>query len=192
MTLTQLFGGLATILAVISYLPYLRDIWRGKTKPHVFSWLVWSILTVIGMLSQIVGEAGPAIWVSAITTLLCLTVLILAIKQGETKILPTDWLSLVGALVALGLWFVVKVPVWSLSLALLTDLLGFFPTFVKTWYKPNQETLSTYALNGLKHTLTLFALDRVSFLTAGYPVYLIIVNIGFVIFLIWRRKTQRV
>ena len=35
---------LSIALIFVGYIPYIRDIFRGKTHPHVFSWIVWSIL----------------------------------------------------------------------------------------------------------------------------------------------------
>ncbi len=43
-TLKEILTILSIALIFVGYIPYIRDIFRGKTHPHVFSWIVWSIL----------------------------------------------------------------------------------------------------------------------------------------------------
>lgn len=34
---------IAAVLTIIAYIPYFRDIFANKTKPHLFTWLIWGI-----------------------------------------------------------------------------------------------------------------------------------------------------
>ena len=52
-------GFAATVIALISYVPYFRDIFVEKTKPHAFTWFIWGVLTVIAFVGQMSGHAGP-------------------------------------------------------------------------------------------------------------------------------------
>ncbi len=38
---------LAVLLTFAGYIPYTKDILKGKTKPHLFSWFLWSFVTAI-------------------------------------------------------------------------------------------------------------------------------------------------
>ena len=69
MVYKELLGAVAIIIGFISYLPYFRDIFKGKTKPHAFSWLIWAILTAIGFAGQISDNAGPGSWALGFTAL---------------------------------------------------------------------------------------------------------------------------
>ena len=53
-------GGIAVFLTFAAYVPYYRDIIRGKTHPHVYSWSLWGLLTVLLVALQIKGGAGAA------------------------------------------------------------------------------------------------------------------------------------
>ncbi len=46
------------ILTFVGYVPYIRDILKGKTKPHVYSWFVWTLTSAITYGLQIEGGAG--------------------------------------------------------------------------------------------------------------------------------------
>lgn len=41
----EIIGVTAVLLAFISYAPYIRDILKGRTKPHVYSWFVWGFVS---------------------------------------------------------------------------------------------------------------------------------------------------
>lgn len=54
----EIFGTISVILAFIAYIPYIRSIILGNTKPHIFSWIIWSISIFIVFLTQIINEGG--------------------------------------------------------------------------------------------------------------------------------------
>src|ERR1044072_3798045 len=65
-------GVIAVVLTFIAYIPYYRDILNGKTRPHIYSWSLWGLLTILLVALQIKGGAGPATWVTAAAGLLCI------------------------------------------------------------------------------------------------------------------------
>lgn len=188
MNYKEVLGITATAIAFVSYIPYFRDIFKGKTRPHAFSWLVFGIITIIGFAGQLTGGAGAGSWVTGFSGLVCFVIFYLALTRGEKNILFVDWLSLVGAFVAIIFWVLTKGPLLSVVLITLISLLGFFPTIRKSYQKPNQETLSSYALSGFKFLLGLFALNNFTVVTALYPIAIIIINWAFVGMLVVRRK----
>lgn len=36
----QVLGIISIFVAIIAYIPYLRDTFNGRTKPHVISWFL--------------------------------------------------------------------------------------------------------------------------------------------------------
>lgn len=192
MNYKDLLGIAATVIAIVSYLPYFRDILANKTKPHAFSWLVWSLLTFIAFFGQLAGGAGAGAWVNGFTAVICFIIFIFGIIKGRKNIVLIDWISLLGAAIAIIFWFITKGPLISIILVTITDALGFFPTFRKSFHKPHEETLITYILSGLKYVFALFALNKVSLVTALFPSYLIIANWLFVAIVLMRKKKLRI
>jgi hypothetical protein len=37
----ELIGIVSASLAFVAYVPYFRDIFKVKTKPHPYSWFIW-------------------------------------------------------------------------------------------------------------------------------------------------------
>ena len=96
-------GLLAVAAGFGGYVPYFADIFKGLTKPHIFSWLVWSVLETIGFFAQVVKGAGPGSWVTGVTAVLCLGVFFSAIKRGE-KTSPV-WTGYASRARFAALWF---------------------------------------------------------------------------------------
>jgi len=184
-----LLGLVATALVFIGYIPYLRDIVKGKTKPHVYSWFLWSFVTLIAFALQLSGGAGTGAFVTLAAAVMCIAVIVLGfIHNSQVKIVWIDTLFLIFAVVALLLWLVAKQPVLSAILTTLIDLLGFAPTVRKSWNNPHSETLSFYWLNTFRFGLALIALQNYSIITALYPITWLTANGLFALMLVLRRK----
>jgi len=165
----EIIGAIAVLLSVAGLLPYIKDIFAKKTKPHLYTWLVWTPLTFIAFFAQIKGKGGPGAWATGISAVLALIILLLSIKNGTKDVTRSDTYCLIGAALAIILWIFVKNPVVSIILVTLIDVLGFVPTWRKTLNHPTEETLSSYVMSFSKHSLSIVALNNISILTALYP-----------------------
>ncbi len=179
---------LAIILIIIGYIPYIRDTLKGKTKPHIFSWFIWSITTGIVYALQVSAGAGVGAWVTLCITLILILVFLLSIKNGNKGIKKIDIVFLIIALATIPLWLLVKQPVISISLLAIIDILGFVPTIRKSWNDPYSETLSLYTITTFRHGLAIFALEKINFITILYPIIWVAINAIFAIILIVRRR----
>lgn len=176
MNTKELLGLFSVIIAFIGYVPYIRNLLAGKTKPHMFSWIIWSLLTAIGLFAQLSDNAGPGAWTTVLTLVICLFITVMSIRKGTRQITVMDWVALGLGIGATLLWAMAKTPLYSVILVTIADFFGFLPTLRKTYYRPYEETLSTYALSGAKYGIALFAMNNISLITSLYPVYLIVVN----------------
>ena len=184
-------GAIATILGLIGYVPYFRDIYLRKTKPHAFSWLIWGILTASGFAGQVADKGGPGSWITGVTAAVCLLIFALALQRGERDITRSDWACLLIALGAIPLWIFTATPLWSVILITLIDVVAFLPTIRKSYLKPEEETASTYLMSSLKFSLSIAALEHYSLITVLYPASLVVVNFPFVLMLYLRRRSLR-
>lgn len=181
-------GILAIVIGLIGYVPYFRTIFKGKTKPHAFTWLVWGLLTGIAFVGQVVGNGGAGAWVTGFTALVSFTIFALALVKGKKDFPLADWLCLSGCILALVLWAFTDDPLSAIILITIIDALAFAPTFRKSYSKPYSEPAFTYAMSGLKFFIALFALQKLSLVTVLYPLSLVIANGAFVLLLLTQRK----
>jgi hypothetical protein len=183
-----IIGTIAVVIAIVSYIPYFRDIFSGKTKPHAFTWLVWAVLNGIAFAGQILGGGGAGAWAIGFTTVATFSIFLLALLKGEKDIRTFDWVCLLAALLSLIPWIITSDPLISVILITIIDIFGFMPTVRKSIRKPNQETLTTYVLSTIKYALVVVALQEYSLVTVLFPLSIAILNGLFVIMLIVRRR----
>lgn len=182
---------IAVILAFVAYIPYFRDVLKGKTKPHIYSWFVWGFLTTIIFSLQIKGGGGPGAWVTLSAGVCSFIVFFLGLRNGDKDITKSDTVFFIAALISTGLWVFAKQPTLSVILLVVIDMLGFIPTIRKSWKKPHEETLFLWLLNGFRHGLSILALRQYNTLTVLYPAVWAAANILFSLMLILRRKNLR-
>ncbi|MFH1779685.1 MAG: hypothetical protein ABH803_00880 [Candidatus Micrarchaeota archaeon] len=181
---------IAVGIGVIGYIPYFLDIFKGKTKPHAFSWLIWGILTGIGFLAQYSKGGGAGAWVTLFTSIVCFTIAFISFFKGEKDIKTFDWICLLGAFLGIALWGITNNPLTAIIIIILVDATAYAPTFRKAYFKPFEETVITYALDSLKFVFAIAALESYSPTTYLYPLALIILNASFTIMVLIRRKTK--
>src|SRR3989344_1637280 len=183
-----ILGLISVILGVVAFIPYLNDTLRGKTLPHVYTWFAWGLITLVAFAMQITSGAGAGSWVTLTAALMAFIIFVLGIRKGKKDVTKIDTFFFITALLALFFWIVVKQPTVSAILLVSVGIFSFVPTLRKSWNKPFTETLSTYAINTLRHLISFFALSQYSFLTGFFPVVWGTTNILFVMILIIRRK----
>jgi len=186
----DIIGILAVILTFIGYVPYIIDTAKGKTKPHIYSWFIWAFVTFIIFALQIFGHAGVGAFVTLATALLCLTIFILGLREGEKDITKFDTATFIISLISIGIWVFAKQPIISVILITAINTLAVLPTIRKSWNKPQSETLFTWMLGAVRNLLGIVALENYSILTWLYPASSLVVNILFSSMLIYRRRTK--
>lgn len=184
----EVISTIAVCLTFIAYVPYYRDILKGKTHPHVYSWSLWGLLTVLLVALQIEGGAGPATWVTAAAGLLCIGVVFLGLRNGKRDITTSDTVVAILSLIAIGFWLIADQPVISIILVIIADGLAFIPTIRKSWHKPYSETLSLYVTNAVRFFLALAAVETYTFLAVSWIAFWATGNALFSIMLAIRRK----
>lgn len=190
--MSTILGVITVLIALISYSIYIRDMLRGRTKPHSVTWLVWALLNSFIFYEQLVGGAGPGAWVTGSAALANVIILLLSIRYGERRVSRLDWVCLIAALGVFVFWQQTANGTVAVVLACLIFILGFIPTIRKAWRHAREETALTFALNSSKFLIALFALEAVTVTTALYPAVLFAMNAGFVVLLLVRRRIMKV
>lgn len=145
----KLASYLSGIVILLSFLPYARDIFLGKTKPERISWLIWFVLGSIAFSSQFAEGASYSLVMTAAQAVGDFFIFTLAIKYGVGGFLKRDIAALIGAGVSLILWYLTKEAAVALLLVILIDSIGVVLTIIKTYEKPQTETVSAWVLTFL-------------------------------------------
>lgn len=182
-----IFAILAGVITVISFYPYIRDIFLRKTRPHVYTWLIWLITqgTATTALLYGGGELGSVSLI--LGTVLVFFVLLLSFRFGTRNITKSDTGILVLALLAVVVWWQLDNPLLAVFMVSAIDGLGYIPTFRKSWDDPRSETLLFWLGMVVATILSLLALTEYNLLTVTYLAMLGIANTTLLILCAWRR-----
>jgi hypothetical protein len=173
----ETIGILTVLLSIIGHTPYIIDTYKKKTRPHVFSWLIVSIVTTIAFVAQLASGAGAGSWSTGITAIIVIIVAVLAVRNKNTEISFSDKVFFVLALLAIIPWYLTKNPTLSVIMVTILDACAFIPTLRKTLKDPESETFATYSINIIRHLLSLVAISTYNLTTILYPAYLLVLNV---------------
>jgi len=87
----HVIAGLTTVvLCLVGDVFYIRDTLNGKTKPHMFTWIIWGIVMSLAAAVAFVEQA----WVSSMTlgieALVIFSVSMLAVRYTTVRLSGKD------------------------------------------------------------------------------------------------------
>ncbi len=184
-----ILGSIAVILGLASGIIYYISILRGKTRPHLYTRLVWAVVESIIFLGQYLSGGGPGSWPTGVAAVLTYGIVILCTKYGTTDITFSDRVALVLAFLCIIPWVIFKDPFLSVFFAACIDIWAIFPTLRKTWNSPKSESLLSWSVAELRMVCAFFALSSYSLTTYFYPVEAFVMNGVLIGIIMWRRRT---
>jgi len=166
----ELLSAAAMVLTFAIFIPYIRSILAGRTRPHVFSWVIWGLGTSVVGFAQLAGGGGAGAWPIIVSGFITLYVAWLAwTRRGDTTITRSDTAFFVAALAAIPAWIVTSDPLWAVVILTAIDLAGFGPTFRSAWVSPHTERINFYGLAAVRNLLVILALERLNVTTVLFP-----------------------
>lgn len=186
-----ILGISAGILALISSIIYVKDIFKGNTKPHIYTWFVWTVVTSIAFIGQYVSGAGWGALPTFISALVCVLVTILCLFGFGTKdVTKTDSFFLVSSVSIIFIYIFTEDVLISVLLATVIDILAFIPTMRKTWSAPESESLLSMYVDSIKHSLSIFAMSSYGFVNIVYPVGILLIKIIIILEILYLKNKK--
>lgn len=176
MIIKSILASIAAIFALVGNIPYLRDVFRQKVKPHPYTWFVWSIVSLVTFFGQVVKGAGVGAIPTGVSEIFTIIIFLFSLKYGFKEATLKDKIFLAIALAGLIPWVLTKDPTISVIIVVSIDLIAFIPTLQKTARLPESENYILFLMNALRHLLALFSLQAYNIATMLHSVVMIIVN----------------
>lgn len=173
-----------------AFLPYVFDIFKLKTKPHAFTWLIWALTQGTATYAIFYGGGGIGGLELLIGTILIALVFLFSLKYGTKDITKTDGLILFVCLLSILVWWQLKQPVLSVIMVSAIDVAGYIPTFRKSYKNPWSETVATWLLFVVSDFFAILALNKYNFLTVTYLATILITNASLFLLCISRRISK--
>ncbi len=156
-------GIISTILAVYCGIPYILAIIRGKVKPHQFTWLIWSIMNGIMVLSQYLEGARASILISAIFFVTSTIQFLLSLKYGVRDSSKYDRLLLALALMTIVAWLLTRNNAVAIWLTVLIDVFATAMLVLKLRKHPGSEPFNLWFIATLAFVFAALAVANKPF-----------------------------
>lgn len=187
----EILGLIGICLVLIAYIPYIRDILRQKVKPHPFSWFVWTVTAVSIFFLQTENGSGPGAYTTATIAVMAFIVFVLSYRMNKTKIRKLDIICLITACAGIVVWLLVDQPLISIFLLLAVEVIGFIPTLRKGIEKPYEDSVTLWAVSGVRHAVGFSAIAHYNAITMLNPLVWITLCITFCTVVLIRRKNTK-
>ncbi|MEI7539212.1 MAG: hypothetical protein WCJ36_00365 [Candidatus Saccharibacteria bacterium] len=176
---------------MVCFLPYFIDMVKGKTKPRVVSWFIWSVLAAIACIAALIDGHYPTAIFLLLSSLAPMAVVVFGWRLGGDR--SIEWLDIIcllGALIGVVLLVIFNSPAFAVIITIIIDLIGGVPTLVHAWRRPNEETWLEFALAGVAALCMLLVVNSWEVTAFVYPLYLLLINLGVMSIILFRKKRK--
>lgn len=187
----NVFLSISIIIGLFTPVIGIYSIFKGNYKPQRITRIVLLVITTLFVLTLYVQGDTSGIFLAILQLASCFMIFVLSIKfgiGGRTKI---DLIVLAMALCIIVIWQLTQDAELALYLAILADLVGFFPTIVKSYRMPYTESKIFYMNDTFAGFFNLLSVSTISFNTLAFPLYIFLVNLlCLCLIIIGRRKNK--
>src|SRR5262245_16054824 len=183
-----ILGLLSGVVGIADTIPYVRDTFRGSTKPHRGTWLIWGVLSIVVCLSQRADGASWSLIMTAVQAVLTTAIFVLSIRRGEGGLSTADMLMITLAGGGVTGWIVADEPVIATACVVVADLIGAAMMVPRTYRDPGSETLATFGLASVSGALAAGAAGVPDPSLLLYPAYYCLANGAMAALIQYRRK----
>jgi hypothetical protein len=166
-------------LSLTGTFAYIRDMFKGKTKPNLVTWGLWAFAPILATGAALSAGADKwatiRIFISGFGPLLVF-IFAFILNQSHWKLSRFDYACGVCSLVALFVWFGAHSPITAILLLAIADLLATLPTIIKAWKYPETETLYTYFIGLFTASIVIPAIPVWNIENSAFQLYLLLAN----------------
>lgn len=184
-------GALAVVVGTAGTVPYVRDIFRRKTKPERGMWWIYGGLFAMLFFAQLRAGAGWLLLATASYVLSSALIALLSIWYGYGSLHKRDIISFGIAAAGVALWTLTSNPLLAILMVIVVDFAGFWLTIVKTWHAPHSETLVSWQLSFVAAIISIFSIDNWTLSVLVYPLYAVLGTALLVVLIIARRRVVK-
>jgi len=185
-------GILAGVLQALFYVPYIRDVLAGTTRPHRGSWGIWLTLSVIVLASQRADGGRWSLLVVVAQLVGAVVILLLAVRRGVGGASRLDLALLAVAGAGVAGWFLAGDPTIATVCVVMADCVAVVMMLPKTYADPYSETLSAFAFSVVSGVLAMVAVGSLDVGLLLYPAYFVVADTVIIALLVRRRQAMPV
>lgn len=166
----------AASLALVGNVPYLKDTLKSKIRPHPFTWVVWTIVSLVTFFGQLQKGAGFALIATGAAEVFTIIIFFASLRNGFKHVRPVDTIFLAICILGLVPWYITDDPTISVIAVVFVDVMAYLPTLRKGYRHPDSEDSILYQMNIVRHILVLLSLGSYNLVTMLHSISMISMN----------------
>lgn len=162
MSFSEISGIAAGVTFAISAGWYNVDVFKCKVTPSIATFFMFSVINasvLASLISKGVWNVVPFTFVGLVTSI---SICILALRNKKVYFELPDKISLAGALIGFVLWKATDNAAINVYILSLVNLITFMPLIIKSFKKPNLETIKPWQVNLLASFFLLLTINSLS------------------------------
>jgi hypothetical protein len=171
------FGILSFVLSFGVTIPYAVGVVKGRVKLARSTRMLFLFLMLVTLVVQGSEFTGWVLLLTVGEVLSQVLLFVLAIRYGIGGLARFDIICYVAFAVSLSAYLATKDAVLSLTLLILTDMIGFAPTLLKNWRDPVSDSWLFFVVGGVgAAAASLLARSSNAYAEIGFPAYILVAN----------------
>jgi hypothetical protein len=168
------FVYLGAALGVAGSLVYVWDTLRGTTQPNRVTWLLWAFAPLLAFAVEFHSGIGLRALTTFIIGFMPLLVFIASFHNSAAvwKIRRIDYVCGAMSLAGTAAWLATQNGVVAIVAAIAADFLAGIPTMMKSWSKPESETVTSYVGAVLNSGILLLTIHHWTTEVAAFPLFI--------------------
>jgi hypothetical protein len=158
--LFAVLGILSAVIFLLGDVPYLKDTLGGSTRPHKVTWGIATLLNAIGFANQYASGATNSLWLFGAGTLMVGAIFLASFKHGTDGLSRQDILCMAVALGGVGLWIILKSPLYSIFANIIAASAALIPSYIKAGRDPESETKISWLVGTASCLLSAVSVGR--------------------------------
>lgn len=157
--MSYISGIIASVIFSISAGWYVLDVAKHKVTPSIATFLMFTIINISQLASLIAEQVWAVLPFTLVGTVSSIAICVLALKRKKFYLELPDKIGFAGAFLGFLLWLVTKDPAINLYVISAVNLITFTPLIIKSFKRPDLETLLPWQLNLLASFFLLLTIN---------------------------------
>ncbi len=183
-----LFLAISTIAAVITPIIGISSILRGDFRPQRMTRFLIFLISLLFVGTLFAQGDRNGIVIAGVQLVGGGIIFLLSLKKGIGGYSGMDIVVFLMTIASLVIWKRTDNALVGLMMSILTDIIAFTPTIVKTWNLPHTEEWRFYLSDVVASTFSILSIAAYSLETLAFPVYILAINTMSVVMILGRRK----
>jgi len=188
MNLKDFFLIISTIAAIASPVIGIHSILKGDFHPQRMTRLLIFLISLLFVGTLFAQNDKNGIYIAGTQLFGSAIIFILSLKRGIGGKSRMDLVVFIMAMFSLVIWQTTSNPVLGLTMSIVTDLIAFFPTLIKTWKLPHTEEWKFYMSDVLASTFNILSIKNYSYGSLIFPIYIFLINSTSVLMINLRKR----